>query len=204
MCNKLLLAGKKLSFRLGESSEKPHVVQQLQEPLPKSHSIRCQIKISSIESSDGDIIIKYWKIDEFEQMESIKISNNEKDSFIPAQSRFPSADKLVLIRADVSGMKTKYFRSRIIKVLSKSEAIAYLIDVGIEKNISLGSIFSLETKWAKVSPIIRTGVLYNSQLKYSFGKSITIENGKRFDFQKTFLTKLFSKTPYKKYGKLLC
>ena len=193
-----------MSFRLGESSEKPPVVQQLEEPLPKSHSIRCQIKISSIESSDEDIVIKYWNIDEFEQMESIKISNNEKDSLIPTQSRFPSADKLVLIRADVSGLKTKYFRSRITKVLSKTEAIAYLIDVGIEKNIYLGSVFSLETKWAKFSPIIRTGVLYNSQLKYSFGKSVTIENGKRFDFPKTFLTKLFSETPYKKYGKLLC
>lgn len=181
LCNTLFLGGRELSFRLGESLGKPNVVQQLEEPLPKSHSIRSQIKISSIESSDGDIVMKYWKIDEFEQMESIKI-NNYEDSSIPNPSRFPSADKLVLIRAEVSGLKTKYFRSRIIKVLSKSEAIAYLIDVGIEKNISLGSVFNLETKWAKVSPIIRTGLLYNSQLKCSFGKSITIENGKRISY----------------------
>ena len=175
----VILGGKKLSFRLGESSEKPAVVQELKESVPKSHSIRCQIKISSIEASDGDIVIKYWNIDEFEQMERIKISNNENDSFISAQSRFPSADKQVLIRAEVSGLKTKYFRSRITKVLSKSEAIAYLIDVGIETNISLDSVFDLEEKWAKVPPIIRTGLLHNSQLKFSFIKSITIENGKR-------------------------
>ena len=155
------------------------MVQELKESVPKSHSIRCQIKISSIEASDGDIVIKYWNIDEFEQMERIKISNNENDSFISAQSRFPSADKQVLIRAEVSGLKTKYFRSRVTKVLSKSEAIAYLIDVGIETNISLDSVFDLEEKWAKVPPIIRTGLLHNSQLKFSFIKSITIENGKR-------------------------
>ena len=125
-------------------------------------------------------MIKYWKIEELEQMESIKISSYKDEE--SKLSRFPAADKLVLIQTEVSGLKTKYFRSRIVKVLSTNEATAYLIDVGIERKITLDDLFSLGEKWTRVSPIIRTGILHNSQLKSAFGKSVTIDNGKYINY----------------------
>ena len=186
-----------MSFQLGDSLANPTIVEKVKTTVTKSHSVHSQIKISSIGLNSGHIVISYWKIDELEQMESIKINSyKDEDSKL---SRFPAPDRLVLIQAEVPGLKTKYFRSKIAKVLSTNEAIAYLIDVGIEKKIALDNLFSLDVKWTKIPPIIRTGILHNSRLKSSFGKSNTIDHGKHFIFLQC-LTVIFSKTLYENYG----
>ena len=167
-----------MSFQLGDSLPNPTIVDKVKTTVTKSHSVHSQIKISSIGLNGGHIVINYWKIDELEQMETIKINSyKDEDSKL---SRFPAPDRLVLIQAEVSGLKTKYFRSRIVKVLSTREATAYLIDVGIERRIALDNLFSLDVKWTKIPPIIRTGILHNSKLKSAFGRSNTIDNGKHF------------------------